>query len=213
MFLSRIEIDTKNHLKQKEFSHLGAYHNFVETLFPQEFQDGERSRKLWRIDSLKGKKYLLILSNTKPDLKLLERIGVAGTGETKNYDVFLDNLSEKCKYRFRATLNPVVSLSNGKSSGKRGRIVPHVTMEQKINYLTEHAPHYGFDVEKDEVEITATGYGLLRKNSGKPVRVVKTDFEGILTITDKDLFIDTLINGFGKKRAYGCGLITVIPII
>ena len=73
MYLSRVEIDSDNRQKIKDLSHLGAYHNWVERSFPQEIAKGERERHLWRLDSLNGKNYLLLLSPEKPDLHALER--------------------------------------------------------------------------------------------------------------------------------------------
>ena len=86
MYFSRVEIDTQNRRKIKDLTHLGAYHNWVESSFPWEFEQGFRSRKLWRIDSLQGKKYLLLVSEEKPDIKSLEKYGVPGSAQTKLYD-------------------------------------------------------------------------------------------------------------------------------
>jgi CRISPR system Cascade subunit CasE len=43
------------------------------------------------------------------------------------------------------------------------------------------------------------------------IRLSKATYEGILRVTDKDLFYHTLTDGIGKKKAYGFGLMTVIP--
>ncbi len=75
MYLSRVEIDTDNRQKIKDLSHLGAYHNWVERSFPAEIAEGERQRHLWRLDTLNGRNYLLLLSPEKPDLHELERYG------------------------------------------------------------------------------------------------------------------------------------------
>lgn len=48
--------------------------------------------------------------------------------------------------------------------------------------------------------------------SGKTPRLSKTTYEGNLTITNIDKFKALLVKGFGKKKAYGFGLMTVIPI-
>ena len=41
--------------------------------------------------------------------------------------------------------------------------------------------------------------------------IVSATYEGILTITDLEKFKASLINGIGKKKAYGCGFLTIIP--
>ena len=66
MYLSRVEIDFDNRMKTRKLTHLGAYHDWVERSFPEDFELGNRTRKLWRIDRLNDKYYLLIVSENKP---------------------------------------------------------------------------------------------------------------------------------------------------
>ena len=70
MYISRVELDIYNRQKIRDLTHLGAYHNWVEQSFREE--SGVRSRKLWRLDKINDKKYLLLVSGEKPDFKLLE---------------------------------------------------------------------------------------------------------------------------------------------
>ena len=76
MYLSRVQIDSRNRRKIKDLTHLGAYHNWVESSFPEEFTKKDRSRKLWRIDMLQGNKYLLLVSEKKPNMEIFEKYGV-----------------------------------------------------------------------------------------------------------------------------------------
>ena len=68
MYLSRVEIDVLDRRKIRDLTHLGAYHNWVETSFPDEISQDIRSRKLWRIDKINDHLYLLVVSEGKPDL-------------------------------------------------------------------------------------------------------------------------------------------------
>src|SRR5699024_11020472 len=125
MYLSRVEIDRNNRRKIQDLTHLGAYHNWVEQSFPEEIEAKERTRKLWRIDKLYGKEYLLIISNEIPDPEKLEKYGVKGTAETKDYDGFLNSLEEGMRAKFRAKLNPVVSRTEENAKrGQRGKVIP-----------------------------------------------------------------------------------------
>ena len=81
MYISRVEVDIYNRQKIRDLTHLGAYHNWVEQSFKEA---GVRSRKLWRIDKINNKKYLLLVSGEKPDVELLEKYGVAG--DKKRYE-------------------------------------------------------------------------------------------------------------------------------
>ncbi|MDI9519342.1 MAG: type I-E CRISPR-associated protein Cas6/Cse3/CasE [Bacillota bacterium] len=211
MYLSRVEIDIKNRRKIKNLSHVGAFHNWVENSFPKEIKFKQRSRKLWRIDKLNGKEYLLIVSSEKPDIQILEKYGVQDSAETKYYGDFLGKLKNGQKMKFRVVLNPVISIPQ--RNGERGIVKPHVTIEYQMKYLLDRSEKNGFIINKEEVNIVERGYVEFKKPKNKSIRLVKVVYEGILTIKDVDIFRNILINGIGKKKAYGFGMITVIPVI
>lgn len=209
MYLSRVQIDTDNRQKMRNLTHLAAYHDWVERSFPQEIDRGERTRKLWRIDHLNGKEYLLIVSNEEPDLVELCRYGVDGSAATKNYDLFLAKLKNGMKCRFRVVLNPAVAVSAG--IGKRGRIVPHVTVQHQMEYLKNRSEKQGFFLSDEEFEITERSFAIWQKNKER-IRLSKVAYEGTLLIKDIELFRKLLTEGMGKKKAYGFGMMTVIPL-
>ena len=210
MYLSRVAIDSQNRRKIRDLTHLGAYHNWVESCFPEEYEESVRSRKLWRIDTLQGKKYLMIVSDKRPDIQNLEHYGIPGSAQTKSYNAFLDSIEVERLYRFRVTLNPVKSLSRG--AGKRGRVVPEITAEQQMQFFESRADKLGFELVPDEYRIVERGWEPFRKQGQKMIRLSKATFEGILIVKNKDVFCHTLTEGIGKKKAYGFGLMTVIPV-
>lgn len=208
MYLSKVEIDNNNRQKVQDLSHAGAYHHWVEQSFVNEVGGQIRSRKLWRIDKMDGKEYLLIVSQTKPDLKALEKYGVPNSGQTKDYEPFLLSLQKNMQLRFRVTLNPVVSV---KVEGERGRVMPHVTVSQQMDFLLNRSEKNGFSLKSEEFTIVDRGYTIFKKTGQKPLKLSKATYEGILTVTDEELFLKTLKEGFGRKKAYGFGMMTVIP--
>lgn len=210
MYISRVALDSNDRKKLKDLTHLGAYHNWVESSFPEELRANVRSRKLWRIDTLKGEKYLLLISEAEPDKKCLEKYGVSGTAQTKPYDKFLESINEERVYRFRVTLNPVKSISQG--IGKRGRVVPEITAEQQMAFLESRAGKLGFELIPDEYQIVERSWEPFTKQGQKMIRLNKVTYEGMLKVTQKDVFYRTLTEGIGKKKAYGFGLMTVIPV-
>lgn len=209
MYLSRVEIDLYNRKKYSDLSHVGKYHHWVEECFPNEIENKERSRKLWRVDCLNGRIYLLIVSKVQPNPDKLELYGVKGSGQIKSYDRFLNSLENEKKYRFRVTLNPVVSIASGK--GKRGRVYPHVTVEQQRKFLLDRAKKNGFFLEENEFNVVERKFVKFEKANQRSIRLSKVTYEGVLTVKDKDTFRRLLASGFGKKKAYGFGLMTVIP--
>ena len=214
MYLSRVEIDINNRRKMKDLTHLGCYHAWVEDSFP-EFLKENRSRKLWRIDNIYDKYYLLILSENKPDIAKLEKYGLDSSAEVKTYDEFLDSLKEGMKAKFRIKLNTVRAYKDKGNPTKRGRIMP-VPNEKLNEFLIDKATRNGFEVKLGEFGISKidkeyfmhTDKGETKKSKKD---VVSATYEGVLTITDLEKFKAALVNGIGKKKAYGCGFLTIIP--
>lgn len=222
MYLSRVEIDFDNRMKTRKLTHLGAYHDWVERSFPEDFELGNRTRKLWRIDRLNDKYYLLIVSENKPvivsednpEKEGLERYGVSGTGQVKDYDKFLNSIKTGGKMRFRVKLNTVKADSQeGKKAGlKRGRLFPIVNQEELVRFLIDRSKKNGFKVEEDDFVVVEKGFEKLQKKNMKPLDLAMSTYEGNLVVTDEEKFIKTLTEGIGKKKAYGFGMMTVIPI-
>ena len=206
-YISRVEIDIDNRRKISDLTHLGAYHNWVERSFPTEADFGKRSRKLWRIDQIKGKQYLLIVSQCEPDLERLEVYGVPETSQCKSYDSFLESITNGQEMLFRLTANPVRAV---KQNSGRGKIYPHVTAEQQLEYLEQRSEKLGFILTDNNYYITQRDFPVLKKK-GKSIRLARATYEGSLLVDNKEIFIRTLTEGVGREKAYGFGLMTVVP--
>ncbi|MBF0716171.1 type I-E CRISPR-associated protein Cas6/Cse3/CasE [Gemelliphila palaticanis] len=206
MYLSRVEINTENRQIMRELNNVGAYHNWVERSFPEEIENGIRTRKLWRVDKLGDKKYLLLLSESKPNIELLEQYGVKQTGATKNYINFINQLKTGDKLKFRLVANPTISKFEG--SKVRGKVVPCNSEESQIQYLLKKSVHHGFSLLENEFYILENSSETYKK--GK-VELKKVTYEGYLTIENIDIFRETLLRGIGRKKAYGFGMLTVLP--
>lgn len=222
MYLSRVEIDTNNRQKIKDLTHLGAYHNWVEQSFPDEKHSEVQLRHLWRIDTLRNRKYLLVLSKNQPDQELLATYGVTGSVQIKSYDRFLSTLTDGEVMRFRLTANPTYSAPQ--PGGARGKIYAHVTVRQQRKWLVEKSTKLGFKIlgsrkfdNTDDAtagltfDVIGRSWEWLHRKNGRSVRLSQVTFEGILQITDLALFKQALTQGIGREKAFGMGLMTVIP--
>lgn len=70
----------------------------------------------------------------------------------------------------------------------------------------------GFSIREGEVR--ADGYSQHRftKPKGKHSVTISTiEFTGLLTVTDPESFIQTLFQGLGPAKGFGCGLMMVRP--
>ncbi len=202
MYLSRVKINTSIRNTRKFLGSLQVIHASVESCFA----DHDTTRKLWRLDYFCGQPYLLVLSREKPDFtSLVEQYGYAGEdGEIRDYQRVLDCLEDGKRFRFRLCANPVHSIKD--EGGKRGKVVPHVTICQQEEWLEQKCEKLGFSLD----EFLVVQRELKRfTRQGKPITLHTAVYEGILTIRQAEIFRETLVQGIGRAKSYGCGLLTL----
>ena len=115
------------------------------------------------------------------------------------------------RMRFRVVLNPVKTFSKG--VGNRGETKPIYMTEEQMNYLIERAEKNGFLLNAEDFSVVEKGNVVLKKANQSSTRLNKAVYEGTLTISDVELFKNILTLGMGKHKAYGFGMITVIPMV
>jgi CRISPR system Cascade subunit CasE len=73
-------------------------------------------------------------------------------------------------------------------------------------WLTRQGLRAGFTPEADGLRID--GYDTVRvpRRGNAPVEFGRLEFEGALEVTDPALFVAAVAGGFGRARAFGCGL-------
>lgn len=205
MYLSRILLDIQNRKTMLALASPNLFHGAIESSVP-----GERFRKLWRIDSLNGNLYLLILCSKQADWSRVQaQFGNPEHAvETKEYTPLLERIADGSRWRFRLRANPTVAKKTA-GSAERGRVLAHITTAHQMQWLSDRAKTYGFSLEPDAFTVTESKWYTFRKNSMHNVRLLAVTYEGILTVTDAEQFRNTLISGIGREKAYGMGMLTV----
>ena len=89
MYLSRIELDSQNRNTMRALNWPVVMHGAIERSF-----DDKQERKLWRVDYLHNRCYLLVLSESKPDFTgLREQFCKAEVQwETRDYQPLLNRV-------------------------------------------------------------------------------------------------------------------------
>ncbi|MBR1392304.1 MAG: type I-E CRISPR-associated protein Cas6/Cse3/CasE [Ruminococcus sp.] len=204
MFLSRIKLNTARTETMRALAAPNVFHGAIEAC------DGKRTHKLWRVDTLGGEQYLLILSEQQLDLTgAAEQFGYDSSYESKPYDKLLERITDGSRWQFRLKANPTVQKYDEKKG--RGRVLAHITAFHQGEWLKERSEKYGFKLEDGEWLVTGSKWYIFKKNrsSTNIVRMLSATFEGVLTVTDAEAFKAALTNGIGREKAYGLGLITV----
>lgn len=210
MYLSRAVLDANRRETMDALGSPQKLHGAIERSFD------ERQRNLWRIDWLNDICYLLLLSEKTPDMKqLLNQFGEINSPkywETKVYDKLLNKLEIGQSWRFRLCGNPVQSSTVEKNPKTgRGKVYAHVTCEQQKKWLIGKANSCGFSLSEESFGVIQNKWLKFHKGgeSRRPVSLHTVIFEGLLTITDLELFRQALKTGIGRGKAYGCGLLTI----
>lgn len=186
-------------------------HKLLWTLFAD---SGERKRDfLWREAQL-GTFYLL--SARQPE----DRHALFDLDPAKP---FAPALSPGDRLAFSLRANPTVSYKSGAAArGGRGDVVMHalksVPPDERAArrgelvdsagraWLERQGAKHGFALETLRVE----GYRLLQPpHRGSSMRIATLDFDGRLRVTDPDAFLQAVARGFGRAKAYGCGLMLI----
>jgi CRISPR system Cascade subunit CasE len=137
-------------------------------------------------------------------------------------------LLEGERFGFSVRVNPIVAK---KVVGKKNRVHHDILMEAKTqakeqglsieqragmvdqagkDWLIGRAQSLGFSVEEDL--ITCDGYQQHRFYKGKnnkPISLSTLDYNGVLTVTNAEVFSQRLFEGIGRAKAFGCGLMMI----
>ena len=223
MFMSRCEINPARRGARKLLGSPQAMHAAVMSCFPRS-QAGQAGRVLWRLDEIGQAQFLLVTSASKPDLSVIEEQAgwrEATTTQYKKYGPFLDRIGSGQKYQFKLTANPTHSV---RREGSRSKRLPHVGQANQERWLLERSESNGFIIPElgnhsgeplsgKAFSVTGSATWRFRRNSeqGRNVTVQSVSYEGVLEVVDALKFRHVLANGIGSGKAYGCGLLTVVP--
>ena len=206
MYMSRVRINTNLPSSRRALADSNRLHAMIAGCFDMA---AEAQRPLWRIDTLDESTYLLLVSSVAPDFDvLLPQLSAANETEAivKDYDAFLSSLHNGEALRFRITANPVHSVARNTENSSRGKVLGHVTVEQQKDWLLSRAEKNGFTLQG--FDVVSRGVKKFQRQR-KTVTLSVATYEGLLVVDKVEALQFALINGLGRAKAYGCGLLTV----
>lgn len=208
MYLSRMKLDMSKRSTQVALSSLNKIHGAVEEAY--DYQLGQRTRKLWRIDQLSGDTYLMILSEKIPRFdSLLCQFGT--TSEeciTKDYTPLLERVRDGSYWRFRLTANPTICKSQGKD--KRGKRVAVISPELQVEWLIRKSKQHGFCVTGNTFQVVKSEWVNFHKKDKHLISAICVTYEGFLRVENTEKFRTALCDGIGTEKAYGMGMMTIM---
>jgi CRISPR system Cascade subunit CasE len=179
-------------------------------------------RVLWRLDEFEHSLFLLVISAEQPDFKhMQEKYGwnsSSGKGDTIKYDSLLSKLKDGQKFRFKLTANPASRFykendtMQGAKARKQGNFYGKLGIDQHNEWLISQSVRHGFSVTQNDFAVTSKGKLRFHKGQGRDrntITLATATYEGVLQVTNVDKFRSALINGIGRGKAYGQGMLTI----
>jgi len=108
------------------------------------------------------------------------------------------------RYAFQVLLNPVEQ-----PQGSRGKM-PVVGRDALRDWFARRQERWGFASNSEDLEIFNLGVQTIHK-AERTITYNMAEFRGVLEVTDRECFIDSFINGIGRGKAFGFGLLQIRP--
>ena len=171
---------------------------------------------LFRVDPQPGGRVvILVQSAVEPDWDYaFHNAGhlLAAPPEIKTVE---QRIKQGDQFRFRLLANPTKRLRKD-SRDSRGDPVNRKWVGKRVgvgsedleNWLARRAHPGGFHVRR----LASIQRGFIYVNKGERLRYRSAQYEGILEVTEPDRFRDTLVRGIGSAKAFGFGLLSVVPV-
>ena len=172
-------------------------------------RDGQQRDFLSRVDETDESYRLLIVSAhppTKPDWCPLDCF------QTKPIP---EEFFAADRFRFSLLANPtrkVRSERDGRQT-KNGRRMPITRRDELIAWLARKGQTGGFDPgEPDAVRTVPKRRGYFERQGVHGVHHA-IEFQGVLTVTEPAAFRHTFATGIGSAKAFGFGLLAIVPAV
>jgi CRISPR system Cascade subunit CasE len=141
---------------------------------------------------------ILMLSDRKP-----HQTPQFGTVETRPVS---ESFLGHTRYAFEVTLNP------GKRDKQSRKIVPMRNGEDVAHwFLARSSQSWGFSVNAENLQTEKIGVQVFAKG-GRTITHGSATLKGELHVTDPDRFRQSFLQGIGRGRAFGFGLLQIVPL-
>lgn len=145
---------------------------------------------------------ILLLANRPPAERLED-----GYGEVQSRPIPDDFLSHR-HYRFKVIINPT------RRENSSGKIKPVKGRDVIGQWFLQRAPQsWGFAASTEHLQIDKVQVLQFKDKAQRPVTLAQAHVQGQLTVTDPIQFARSFAQGIGRGRAFGCGLLQIVPLL
>ena len=196
-FLSQYQLTISESRKLKLYDSYSV-HKAVFTLF-EDARLGDRKKPSGVVYADKGmrggRRTILILSDRKP-----KEPSVGGIAVRNLPDPYLGYSA----YSFEIVINAV------KRDSKTGKIIPIKGRQSIAEWFLKKSPSWGFSVPESSFMVAKIEVDRFQKSKSL-VTLQKAKVTGLLEVEKHDIFVNSVYNGIGRGKAFGCGLLQIVP--
>ncbi len=176
-----------------------SLHRIVYDLF-EDVRQGNRDSSSGILFADKGSRQgirtILILSNRLPNMPKLGNIQSRKIPESYLH---------ADRYTFEIVINPVRrDNASRKLVALRGR-------DAIAQWFSSKSHVWGFTVHESSTQVSFLEVQNFPKGTSS-VTIAMATITGSLQVTDRHLFIQSFCQGLGRAKAFGCGLLQIIPL-
>ncbi len=179
------------------------WHQLVWRAFPG--ADGQPRDHLTRLDRReRERQFRLLMVSARPPARPPEWPADPEAWQTREIKAaFL----ARDRYRFQLRANPT------KRENQSRKRVPLRTPAEQLAWLRRKGEQSGFAVDEDSLRIVPEGRAWFRIEKAQRSGVHHAvEFEGVLRVTDRAAFEAAFARGIGSAKAFGFGLLALVPI-
>lgn len=145
---------------------------------------------------------ILLLANRAPAQRVGDQYGqVQSKFITEG---FLDHP----QYRFKVIVNPT-----RRDSASR-KLLPVKGRDAVAQWFSQRAEQsWGFRVDREHLQVDRLEVLQFKAQQQQAVTLAQALVQGQLTVTDRERFQDSFMRGIGRGRAFGCGLLQIVPLL
>lgn len=112
------------------------------------------------------------------------------------------------EYRFKVIVNPTRRYSASR------KLLPVKGRDAVAEWFIQRAiSSWGFEVATEHLQVDNIEVQQFKDKQQRPVTIAQAHVQGVLRITDPTQFENSFTQGIGRARAYGCGLLQIVPVI
>lgn len=236
IFLSRLQLDPLARRVQTELARPYEMHRTLCHAFPDLAGDSwTAARVLFRVDDDGGRLRLLVQSKREPDWRAFSRHlnnarYLLTAPQVKEWQPQF-NAGQTLRFRLQANPTFRPKKEDGSDGERRGLYREH----ERLDWLARQSARCGFALPRtrmtlqrngelvifrgrphEELELDVPICQVVDLNDGRrfqlPDRKIQFSaarFDGVLQISDADLFTDALESGIGPAKGFGFGLLSV----